>query len=129
MKFNVERKKASVEAMLKTAMQSQLDGVKTGLTKLEEAMRDVQEVRQCLLEMERELEELPPLLDDLDDVRAESLKHSQLATAKENLRHIFTVPETVAAAEVQITEGRLLEAHKVCIEALAEAAEAPICPS
>ena len=47
------------------------------------------------------------------DLRKETVKHTQLATARENLKHIFMVPETVRQTEALITEGRLLEAHRV----------------
>ena len=125
--------KASVEAMMKTAMQSQLDGVRSGLTQLGKAIKDIHDVHNAMDEVDRGLKELPgwfmyyhiqssyrssfitssALLMELGPVREETMKHSQLATARENLKHLFMVPETVKQTEFLIQEGRLLEAHKV----------------
>ena len=52
MTWRVSRKKASVEAMLKTAMQSQLDGVRTGLYQLEKALLDISDIKSCMVDME-----------------------------------------------------------------------------
>ena len=67
-------------------------------------------------DIEVNLRDLPELTDRLADVREETLRYSQLATAQENLKHLFTVPETVLKTEAQIVEGRLLEAHKALSE-------------
>lgn len=48
-KRRVSRKKISVEAMLKTAMQSQLDGVCVGLNQLQTALQDIKEIRKKLV--------------------------------------------------------------------------------
>merc|ERR1719284_1933495 len=53
------------------------------------------------------------LSDKLRDIKDISAQHRQLATAMENLKHIFGVPEEVAKAKQMIAEGELLQAHKV----------------
>ena len=114
--WRVTRKKASVEAMLKTAMQSQLDGVRTGLNLLENALTDISHIKTCMAEMEEALGGVPDFWDKLREVREENLRHSQLATAKENLKHIFTVPETVSKTLSWIEEGKLLQAHQSLVD-------------
>ena len=98
--------------MLKTAMQTQLDGVKTGLIHLKTAQQDISDIKKIVHEIEELFPTIPVLVDKLKYVREESMKHSQYAVSMENLKHIFNVPETVAKTRDLIADGKLLEAHK-----------------
>ncbi|KAK3088320.1 hypothetical protein FSP39_017467 [Pinctada imbricata] len=111
-KRRISRKKASVDTMLKTAVQSQLDGVRTGLNQLQSALQDVYEIKQRMDEIEETYKSIQPLHDKLHEVKTENTRYCQLATAMENLRHIFTVPESVRKTAELIAEGKLLQAHK-----------------
>lgn len=106
------RKKASVEAMLKTAMQTQLDGVKTGLTQMQTAQQEIKEIKQSFKEIEETFKEIPSLVQRLQDVKEESIKHSLYAAAMENMKHIFNVPESVEKTHNWINDGKLLLAHQ-----------------
>ena len=68
-----------------------------------------------LSEVESSLVRVPELSKDLNECRAEYVRHSQYAAAMENLKHIFTVPESVDKTKKWIGDGRLLYAHQVCI--------------
>jgi exocyst complex component 3 len=111
-KRRVARKKASVEAMLKTAVQSQLDGVRTGLNQLQSALQDVYQMKQSLDEIEENYRIIEPLHLKLKTLNDENNCFCQLSAAQENLKHIFTVPESVAKTRELIMEGKLLQAHK-----------------
>ncbi|EDW02368.1 exocyst complex component 3 [Drosophila grimshawi] len=111
-RHRIARKKASVEALLKTGMQNQLEGVRVGLKQLETCMQDVREVRRRMVEVERLLEGVPEVYDALEVVREENTKHSQYATAMENLKHIFNVDASVQKTMALIDEDKLLNAHQ-----------------
>ena len=111
-KRRVARKKASVEAMLKTAVQSQLDGVRTGLNQLQSALQDVYQIKQSLDDIEENYRIIEPLHQKLAKLKAENSRFCQLSAAQENLKHIFTVPESVKKTRELIMEGKLLQAHK-----------------
>lgn len=106
------RKKASVEQMLKTAMQNQLDGVKTGVEQLRLCLAEVDEVDKAIKKTDELLKEVPALYAALESVRVENARHSQYATAIENLKHIFTVQASVAKTLQWIEEDKLLHAHQ-----------------
>ena len=102
--------------MLKTAMQTQLDGVKSGFIHLKTALSDIQEVKVNLKETEETLNTIPAVVDKVKDVREESMKHTQYAAAMENLKHIFNVPESVQKTRKYIADGKLLMAHQALSE-------------
>uniref|UniRef100_A0A1B6L8Z3 Exocyst complex component 3 n=1 Tax=Graphocephala atropunctata TaxID=36148 RepID=A0A1B6L8Z3_9HEMI len=111
-KRRVSRKKISVEAMLKTAMQSQLDGVCVGLNQLSTALQDIQDIRQNLKAINDSFVNIPDLGNKLNEVHNKNVTHSQFVTAMENLKHLFTVPESVEKTKQWICEGKLLHAHQ-----------------
>lgn len=112
-KRRVSRKKASVEAMLKTALQSQLDGYRTALNLQKSIPADVLEVNQNLSsEIINIFKNLPALTERLQEVKEESMRHSQYGAAIENLKHIFNVPGSVQKTQELIASGKLLHAHQ-----------------
>ncbi|XP_014673816.1 PREDICTED: exocyst complex component 3-like [Priapulus caudatus] len=112
-KRRVARKKGSVEAMLKTAMQSQLDGVRTGLSQLQTSLHDMKDIRNALEQVEDAYTSVAHLSRELEELRTESVKHTQYAAAVDNVKHIVNVPENVERARAAIDDGNLLLAHKV----------------
>ncbi|KAM7449264.1 hypothetical protein ABFA07_002820 [Porites harrisoni] len=106
------RNKASAEARLKTAVQSQLDGVRTGLYQLHSALQEIKEIKQSMIEVDSMCKNVRSLADDLQVVRECQRHQSQNSKACEHLNLIFTVPENVKKTEALISEGKLLLAHK-----------------
>ncbi|KAJ0175599.1 hypothetical protein K1T71_008758 [Dendrolimus kikuchii] len=111
-KKRITHKKASIEAQLKSAVQGKLDGVSVGLKQLQESLDDVTHISAKMDELEELLKGVPPLVASLQAVREEDSRHSQYVTAMDSLKHIFTVPESVAKTKQWIGEGKLLHAHQ-----------------
>ncbi|XP_055918920.1 exocyst complex component 3 [Eupeodes corollae] len=111
-RHRVGRKKASVEALLKTGMQNQLEGVRVGLKQLVTCLENVKDVVIIVKEVDGLLAGVPEIYDALEVVREENTKHSQYATAMENLKHIFNVQSSVTKTMQLIDEDKLLNAHQ-----------------
>jgi len=116
LKNRISRKKTSTEAMLKTAMQSQLDGVTIGMEQLKDALDDINKVKIYLSQTKNSFINLPSLGYKLQDVRTKQMQHSQYLTANENMKHLFTVPESIEKTKQWINDGKFLHAHQCLID-------------
>ncbi|CAB3985288.1 Exocyst complex component 3 [Paramuricea clavata] len=108
----VMRNKASVEARLKNAVQSQLDDVRSGLHQLQSALQDVKHVKKNMNEVDEIFRSCTHLGEELDEIKHCHTKHSEAAKACQHLNQIFGVPSTVVYTEECIENGKLLEAHQ-----------------
>ena len=102
-----ERKKASIDAMLNTAMTQQLEGVKRGLANLQSSVENIQEVKAEYVEVEEGLVEVPGLVGKLHDIQEENKTHIQLRTAMKNIESIIALPETISQTKTIIEDGDL----------------------
>jgi exocyst complex component 3 len=109
----IVRRKAGVEAQLKTSIQTQLGDVKTGLHKLKSAVHEIIEIRESMADVDKHCSACADLNRHLDKIKDVSRQHNQLSAACDNLKHIVRVPETVAESEELIEKGELLKAHKL----------------
>lgn len=115
-KRRMARKVLSTDAMLKTAMQSQLDGVTVGMNELMVTLSYVASTKQLTSQIQEALNELPPLGTRLQEVRNKNMRHSQYVTAIDNLKHLYSVPDSVEKTKQWITDGKLLHAHQCLID-------------
>ncbi|XP_078457874.1 exocyst complex component 3-like isoform X1 [Lampetra planeri] len=99
-----------------SALQSQLEGVRLGLSQLHGALARARETGRALRGVRAEREAGLAALEPLGDLRGLADEHGQLAAAVEHTRIIMSVRELEQETRDWIEQGELLAAHKNLME-------------
>ncbi|CAL2033433.1 unnamed protein product [Caenorhabditis brenneri] len=115
LKKRADRKKLAVEAMLRTGVQGQLEGIRTAIAHLQTASEDITAISQGVEDIRERLKPFPQLKEKLRELRDANARHGQFAAAMENLKHIFNLQTTLQESRDALDDdkgGNLLLAHK-----------------
>ncbi|CAI2325577.1 unnamed protein product [Caenorhabditis sp. 36 PRJEB53466] len=116
LKKRADRKKLAVEAMLRTGVQGQLEGIRTAIAHLQTASEDITAIAQGVEDIRERLKPFPALKEKLRELRDANARHGQYAAAMENLKHIFNLQTTLQeirnALEDEKSGANLLLAHR-----------------
>ncbi|XP_037371758.1 exocyst complex component 3-like protein [Talpa occidentalis] len=101
----------SLEARIKSVVQSYLEGVKTGVWQLAWALEAVQGVRETLGQARGLLQDMAEAAQTLEPLREQVAQHKQLQALSQLLPRLRAVPAAVAHTQALIDSQRLLEAY------------------
>uniref|UniRef100_UPI00358EA35C exocyst complex component 3-like n=1 Tax=Myxine glutinosa TaxID=7769 RepID=UPI00358EA35C len=110
------RTTSTLEMRLKSALQSQLEGVCLGLSQLHEALEHARHIRSALGGLWDELQTCSAVAARLGDVKALAEEHAHLASAMEHMKIICSVRELERQALALAEDGHLLKAHQQLAE-------------
>ncbi|XP_012586236.1 PREDICTED: exocyst complex component 3-like protein isoform X2 [Condylura cristata] len=118
----------SLEARIKSVVQSYLEGVKTGVWQLAWALEAVQGARETLGQAQGLLQDMAEAAQTLEPLREQVAQHKQLQALSQLLPRLREVPAAVTHAQALIDAQRLLEAYVSLreLEQLQEETRAPL---
>ncbi|CAK6436676.1 unnamed protein product [Pipistrellus nathusii] len=101
----------SLEARIKSVVQSYLEGVKTGVWQLAQALEAVQGAREALGQARGLLRGMANAVQTLEPLREQVVQHKQLQALSQLLPRLRAVPAAVVHTQTLIDAHRLLEAY------------------
>ncbi|XP_045438759.1 exocyst complex component 3-like protein isoform X3 [Pipistrellus kuhlii] len=101
----------SLEARIKSVVQSYLEGVKTGVWQLAQALEAVQGAREALGQARGLLRGMANAAQTLEPLREQVVQHKQLQALSQLLPRLRAVPAAVVHTQTLIDAHRLLEAY------------------
>ncbi|XP_047566548.1 exocyst complex component 3-like protein isoform X3 [Lutra lutra] len=112
----------SLEARIKSVVQSYLEGVKPGVWQLAQASEAVQGAREALGQAHGLLQGMAETTQTLKPLREQVVQHKRLQVLSQLLPRLWAVPAAVAHTQTLIDAQRLLEAY-VCLRELEQLQE------